>query len=188
MLMELWYIFLIALSLSADCFAVALAGSLSLKTLSFLGVARTSLAFGIAQGVMPVLGWLAGKTIVELIADYDHWFAFALLSFAGGRMLWASLHSRDGERKSTDITRGWQLLILSVATSVDALAVGLTFAVIEVNIALAGSIIAVVAFLATAVGLLLGRKAGNLVGRRVEAVGGVVLIGIGLKILLEHLL
>jgi putative Mn2+ efflux pump MntP len=185
--MDFWIVFLIALSLSADCFAVALGGSVSLKKLSFLPAARVSLSFGIFQGLMPVLGWLAGQTVVEFIADYDHWLAFLLLAVVGGRMLWQSFRPPENTGKKNDITRWFPLIILSVATSIDAFAIGLTFAFIEVNIVLASTIIAVVALLATAMGLLLGRKMGSLMGRRAEAVGGLVLIGIGIKTLLEHL-
>jgi len=181
-------IFFIALGLAADCFAVAIGGSISTKTLSFLQVFRASLAFGIFQGLMPVLGWLAGRTVVELIADYDHWVAFILLALVGTRMIWESFRSRDGNSKSTDMTRGFLLLTLSVATSIDALAVGLTFAFMKINIVVASLTIGVVASVVTAIGFLLGRKAGHLIGRRVEAIGGIILIGIAIRILLEHVL
>ncbi len=186
--MEFLSIFLIALGLAADCFAVALSGSISMRTLSFPQVLRASLSFGIFQGLMPVLGWLAGRTIIELVADYDHWVAFILLVLVGSRMIWESFRSRDDRRENTDSTRGWLLLTLSVATSIDALAVGLSFAFMKINIVVASLTIAVVAFVATATGFLLGRKVGSLVGRRAEAVGGMVLIAIGLKILFEHIL
>ena len=186
--MEFLSIFFIALGLAADCFAVAIGGSISMKTLSFLQVFRASLAFGIFQGLMPVLGWLAGRTVVELIAGYDHWVAFILLTLVGTRMIWESFRSRDGNTKSTDMTRGFLLLTLSVATSIDALAVGLTFAFIKINIVVASLTIGVVASVVTAIGFLLGRKAGHLIGRRVEAIGGIILIGIAIRILLEHVL
>lgn len=181
-------ILIIAIGLAADCFAAALSGSIAQRTLSFFKVFRTSLAFGLFQALMPVLGWLAGRTVVDLIAEYDHWVTFLLLVVVGGRMIWESFHSRDSHSETTDITKGFLLLTLSVATSIDALAVGLTFAFLEVNIALASSTIGVVAFAATAIGFLLGRKAGKLVGKRAEAIGGIVLIGIGLRILLSHTL
>ena len=186
--MEFLSIFLIALGLAADCFAVAFSGSITMRNLSFLQVFRASLSFGIFQALMPILGWLAGRTVVELIAGYDHWVAFVLLALVGGRMIRESLRSRDGRRENTDITRGLLLLTLSVATSIDALAVGLAFAFMKINIVVAGSTIGVVAFVATAIGFLSGRKAGQLIGRRAEAIGGLILIGIGLKILLEHIL
>ncbi len=138
--------------------------------------------------MMPVLGWLAGRTVVEHIADYDHWLAFTLLALVGSRMVWESFHGKDEHQKSTDITKGFLLLILSVATSIDALAVGLTFAFLKTNIVIASSTIGVVAFAVTTFAFLIGRKVSGLVGKRAEKIGGIVLIGIGLKILLEHTL
>jgi len=137
---------------------------------------------------MPVLGWLAGRTVVELIASYDHWLAFGLLALVGGRMIWESLRSKEGHREERDISKGLLLLTLSIATSIDALAVGLSFAFLKINIVLAGVTIGITAFLATSIGFVLGRKAGSLIGKRAEIVGGVILIGIGLRILLEHML
>ncbi len=137
---------------------------------------------------MPVLGWLAGRTVIDLVAGYDHWVAFVLLALVSGRMIRESFRSGDSRRENTDITKGWLLLTLSVATSIDALAVGLTFAFLEVDIALASSTIGVVAFMATTIGFLLGRRAGKLIGRRAEVVGGIILIGIGFRILLSHIL
>ena len=186
--MDFLSVLLIALGLSADCFAVALSGSIAMRTVSGLQVFRTSLAFGLFQALMPVLGWLAGRTIVEIIADYDHWVAFVLLAIIGSRMIWESFRSKDKPSESTDITKGLLLLVLSVATSIDALAVGLTFAFLEVNIVMAVSTIGLVAFVATTIGFLLGRKASGLIGKRAEAIGGVVLIAIGLRILLTHIL
>ena len=181
-------VLLIAIGLSADCFAVALSGSISMKTVSSWQVLRASLAFGLFQALMPVLGWLAGQTVVELVADYDHWVAFTLLALVGSRMIWESFRSRSGRSENVDITKGFLLLTLSVATSIDALAVGLSFAFLEIDIALASVTIGIVAFVTTVTGFVLGRKVGNLVGRRAETIGGIVLIGIGLKILLDHAL
>jgi putative Mn2+ efflux pump MntP len=184
--MGFFSILLIALGLSADCFAVALGGSLARKGHSRLRVLRTAVAFGLFQALMPVLGWLVGQTVVELIADYDHWVAFGLLAIVGGHMLWESFRHRE-DRKPIDITKGWPLLILSLATSIDALAVGLTFPFLGVNVAIASPTIGVVAFAATIVGFRLGRKVGELVGRWAGAIGGLILIAIGLRILLAHL-
>ena len=184
--MEFLTVFLIALGLAADCFVVALGGSISRKNLSFPQMGRVSLSFGIFQAIMPVLGWLAGLTVVNLVAGYDHWVALALLSFVGGKMLWESFHSKDGQSENADITKGWLLLTLSVATSIDALAVGLTFAFVKVNILLASLTIGIVAFVASIIGFQLGKKAHRLIGKRAEIVGGLILIGIGIKIVLEH--
>ena len=181
-------VLLIAIGLSADCFAVALGASTSAKGSWYLQMLRVSLAFGVSQAVMPVLGWLAGKTLVNLISDYDHWVAFALLLIIGGRMIWESCHSKESEAADKDFSRGLTLLTLAVATSIDALAVGLSFAFLRVNIAMAVLTIGGVAFLITGVGFLAGRKAGKLLGERAETLGGIILIGIGIRILLTHLL
>ena len=184
---DLLSILLIALGLSADCFVVALSGGISKTNHSWLRLLRVSFSFGLFQALMPVLGWLAGRTIVDLIADYDHWVAFGMLAIVSGRMLWGALRSEHGQRKEVDITKGFLLITLSIATSIDALAVGLTFAFLKVNIALACSTIGIVAFWVTTFAFVLGRKAGRVIGRRAEAVGGLVLIGIGLRILLTHI-
>ena len=185
--LDILSILLIALGLSADCFAVAFSGSISMKTVSPAQILRTALVFGAFQAVIPVLGWLAGLTVVDLIAEYDHWVAFALLALVGGRMIWETFRSEDAQKR-VDISRGVLLLTLALATSIDALAIGLTFAFLRVNIWLACSTIGVMAFGMTVVGFVLGRKAGALLGKYAEAIGGVILIGIGLRILLSHIL
>jgi len=137
---------------------------------------------------MPVLGWLAGQAVVESIAAYDHWIAFGLLALVGGRMLWESLRPEPSRPREVDITGGLLLITLSLATSIDALAVGLSFAFLGVNIAMASITIGAIALAATAVAFLTGRKAGKLIGRRAETIGGVILIGIGIRTLLTHIL
>lgn len=186
--MQFLTVLLIALGLAADCCVVALGGSISRKGLSVLQIGRVSLSFGVFQAVMPVLGWLAGLAFVNMIAKYDHWVALALLGFVGGKMIWESLKPEDGKSENGDITRGWLLLTLSVATSIDALAVGLTFAFVKVNIVLASVAIGIVALLVTALGFMLGKKAHHLIGSRAEVFGGLILIGIGVKIVLDHVL
>jgi putative Mn2+ efflux pump MntP len=180
-------IMFIAVGLSADCFAVALAGSCN-KNHPWPRILRVALSFALFQAFMPVLGWLAGKTVVDIISGYDHWIAFGLLGFVGGKMLFESLRKPDGEKEATDITRGWTVITMSVATSIDALAVGLSFAFLDVNIVFASSIIGAVAMIVTIVGFVLGRRAGKLIGKRAETLGGIVLIGIATRILLSHLL
>ena len=179
-------IILISLGLSADCFAVAVSGSITMKTYTRFQVVRTALSFGLFQALMPVLGWLIGRTVVDLIAGFDHWIAFGLLTVVGARMLWSAFRNNTDE--CIDITKGFLLIILSIATSIDALAVGLTFAVLEINIVLASATIGSVAFIATAAGFLSGKKVGKSLGKRAEVIGGIVLIGIGIRILLSHLL
>jgi putative Mn2+ efflux pump MntP len=136
---------------------------------------------------MTFTGWLAGRTIVDLISEYDHWLAFSLLALVGGKMIWESLQ-RDSRYRKWDVTKGFPLLLLSLATSIDALAVGLSLAFVEVNIASAASTIGIVALIVTATGLSLGKKVGSIIGSKAEMVGGIILIGIGLRILLEHIL
>ena len=184
--LDILSILLIALALSADCFAVALSGSIYIRTLSFAPILRTALTFGAFQAVMPVLGWLAGRTVVHFIAGYDHWVAFILLALVGGRMIWESFRPRGNQRR-IDISKGLLLVTLAVATSIDALAVGLTFAFLEVNIAIACLIIGVVAFGVTIAGFTLGRKVKTWLGKYAEAIGGVILIAIGLRVLLTHI-
>ncbi len=178
----------IAIGLSADCFAVALSAGASAKILSRFQVFRTSVAFGAFQALMPLLGWLAGNTFVDLISDYDHWVAFGLLAFIGSRMIWESLRHQGAEPLRRDFSRGFILITLAVATSIDALAVGLSFAFLEVNIVLAVVTIGGVAFAVTALGFVVGRRVGQRLGRRAETAGGLILIAIGIRILLSHLL
>jgi len=177
----------IALALCADCFAVAVCGGVSPASRSLLRVFRAALTFGVVQALMLVAGWLAGWTVVDFISAYDHWVAFGLLLFVGGRMLWESRRTGD-EKSAPDITKGWPLFTLAVATSLDALAVGLSFAFLDVNIVLAGLTVGVVTFLIVTAGFLVGRKASGFIGKRVELIGGIILIAIGLKILLTDLL
>lgn len=186
--MDLLSIILVALSLSADCFAVAISSGVTGLTFSRLQVLRVAFAFGLFQFLMPLLGWLAGRTIVDIISAYDHWLAFVLLAIVGGRMLWESLSSGNVSNGTADITKGVVLLTLSVATSIDALSVGLSMAFLEIDIMMASLLIGIVAFIVTVSGFVLGRRVSGLFGRRAKLVGGLMLIGIGLRILLSHLL
>ncbi|MFC1941725.1 manganese efflux pump MntP family protein [Chloroflexota bacterium] len=179
-------VLLIAIGLSADCFAVSLGISISRGTISLRQVFRVSVFFGGFQAFMLILGWLAGRTVVEYIESYDHWLAFALLSIIGIRMIWESIHGEDGQEKSKDMTKGFLLLVLSIATSIDALAVGLTFAFLKMNILAASLTVGTVAFTSTAFAFWLGKKVSGLVGKRAEIIGGIILIGIGVRIILEH--
>lgn len=177
----------IALALAMDAFAVALGAGILLDPLTGRHLFRLGFHFGLFQALMPILGWLAGRTVQHLIAAYDHWIAFGLLAFVGGKMLYEALHG-DDESSNSDPTRGLSLVMLSIATSIDALAVGLTLAMLDVSIWTPALVIGLVAGTLTVAGMLLGRRVGILWGKRVEICGGLVLLGIGLKILLEHTL
>ncbi len=185
--MELLSIFLIALSLSADCFAVALSASCTNRSFTRLQILRVAGFFGFFQALMPLLGWFAINTVAKYITNFDHWVAFGLLAVVGGKMLWEAFH-HNAEEKPVDISRGWMLLTLSVATSLDALAVGMAFALEDTNIWLAAPVIGIVAFIIAAIGFIIGRKVGQIFGKRAEMIGGIILIGIGIRILLTHLL
>ena len=184
--MDLISLLFIAVSLSADCLAVSIGGGACMSRPSRWQVSRTALAFGFAQFIMPVIGWLAGRTMVGLISAYDHWVAFGLLALVGGHMIW---EFKDGNKLSpaTDITHGTTLLTLAIATSIDALAVGLSLALLNIGIIQASLIIGVVAFCITVFGFWLGSRVGVLLGNRAKLVGGIVLVGIGTKILITHL-
>ena len=175
-----------ALGLAADCFAVAVSGSIALCLPTRAQVVRTAFAFGLAQFLMPILGWAGGKELVEVVASYDHWVAFGLLTLVGGHMLREAFANEAEGRNSCDITRGFRLIILAVATSMDALAVGLTFAFLQVNIVLASGVIGAVAFMITIAGFSVGTRLGSPAGRWAHVAGGLILIAIGVKVVLEH--
>lgn len=176
----------IALGLAMDAFAVAIGAGLQLCQVTKRQTFRLAWHFGLFQAFMPILGWLAGLTLVDYIAPVDHWIAFGLLAFIGGKMIYEAFKQEE-EADRCDPTKGWTLVMLSIATSIDALAVGLSLAILGVDIWYPALVIGVVAGVLTMLGLELGTRFGGLLGRRVEIVGGVILIGIGLKILIEHL-
>ena len=180
-------VLLIGVGLSADCFAVALSVGAAGKRFSSRDMLKVALAFGIFQMVMPMLGWLLGETIVSFIERYDHWVAFALLAFIGGKMIIEFIRN-DSRPNSVDISKWGTLAMLAIATSIDALAVGLSFAILKINIIVASGIIGVVAFTVSAFSFWLGRKVSAMVGRWALLVGGIILIGIGLRIILTHML
>jgi putative Mn2+ efflux pump MntP len=177
----------IALGLAMDAFAVSIAVGLSLQRVGARQTFRLAWHFGLFQALMPVLGWIAGLTVADLISAVDHWVAFGLLLAIGGRMLYGSLREGTAPEVARDPTKGASLVVLSVATSIDALAVGLSLAFLRVDIWYPAAVIGVVAGALTTVGLQLGGRFGSWFGRRMETVGGVVLVLIGARILVEHL-
>lgn len=180
-------IFGLAVALAMDAFAVALGVGISIFPLTGRHLFRLGFHFGLFQAMMPIFGWLAGMTIQKWIFAYDHWVAFTLLSFVGGKMLYEAFQT-DEKIDEKDPTRGLTLVILSLATSIDALAVGLSLAMLNISVWTPALVIGLVAGILTVVGLLLGRRCGVAWGRRVEIFGGLVLCAIGIKILFQHLL
>jgi len=177
----------IAFALAMDAFAVAIAAGTRLRRPTFRQYFRLSFHFGLFQFMMPILGWLAGVTVSQYISAVDHWIAFALLLIVGVRMIYGALHP-DGEDISVDDpSRKWSLVMLSLATSIDALAVGVTLALIDVKVLYPSAIIGIVACIMTAVGLGFGSRLGRKFGGRMEFTGGVILILIGANILRDHL-
>ncbi|HEX2998930.1 MAG TPA: manganese efflux pump MntP family protein [Armatimonadota bacterium] len=184
--MDFASLFLIAISLAMDASAVALAVGCAFRKLSIRPVFRLSFHFGLFQALMPILGWLAGTRIERYIAAYDHWIAFGLLAYVGINMLRAE-GDEEAKQYKKDPTRGSSLVMLSVATSIDALAVGLSFGMLHVSIWFPSLVIGVVAAACTLIGMLVGNRCGAALGRRMELAGGLVLLCIGLRILYTHL-
>lgn len=185
--MSLLTILAIAVGLAMDAFAVAIGIGLVQCQVSARTTVRLAWHFGLFQFLMPIIGWLAGLTFAHWISSVDHWIAFGLLSAIGGKMIYEAVWGDDEKRAEKDATRGASLVVLSVATSIDALAVGLSLALLGVQIWYPAVLIGIVAFAFTAVGLHLGCRFGSLLGKRMEVVGGLILIGIGVRILIDHL-
>lgn len=183
--MDLYSIVFIAIGLAMDVFSVAAVTGFALKRVTLRQASKISLSFGSFHALMPLIGWLIGSTIVELIAAYDHWVAFLLLAFVGGRMIYGATQEKRIEE--VKIIKGYNLLLFSVAVSIDALALGLTFYLEKVALFVPLMIIGVVAFFFTLVGLSVGSRTSRVFGKGVEVVGGLILIAIGLKIVLTHM-
>ena len=186
--MELATSLLIAVGLAMDAFAVSLGVGTGGQAPDLRSKARLAFHFGIFQMGMTVLGWLAGSTVVHFIEGWDHWLSFGLLAYVGINMIRAGIKGEDEERYATNPTKGHTLVMLSVATSLDALAVGLSMGLLGTSVWIPSLIIGLVAFGLSAVGLLAGCRLGEKLGPRVEIFGGLLLIAIGLRVLYEHLL
>jgi putative Mn2+ efflux pump MntP len=186
--MDFWTLIGIAVGLSMDALAVAIGTSVVLRGVTPRQVFRLSFHFGLFQALMPILGWALGSLAAGYIRDYDHWVAFGLLIFVGGKAIYEALSGGDEDgAERRDPTRGWSLLLLSVATSIDALAVGLTFAMLNIEVWYPALVIGFIAAALTLVGMLFGSWLGQRFGKVMEVVGGLVLIAIGVKILAGHI-
>ena len=178
----------IAVALAMDAFAVSIATGVSLKDVSFRQTFRLSWHFGLFQALMPIIGWRAGLSIHTRIESYDHWVAFSLLSFVGINMIRKTFQHDKYEGQKKDPTKGMTLVMLSVATSIDALAVGLSISMLNVSIWTPALVIGIVAGIFTIIGLQIGKRIGSVMrlSLYIEAIGGIVLLAIGLNILHEH--
>lgn len=178
----------IAFALAMDAFAVSLGISTALEGITKRQTLRVAFHFGFFQFMMPILGWSVGQSIQKYIEAFDHWIAFGLLLIIGAKMIYESYKGEKKIKKpDSDPTKGSSLLVLSVATSIDALAVGLSLAFLGVGIIYPAIIIGLVAFTLTVIGMKLGTVLGKLVRKRGEMIGGIILILVGAAILLEHL-
>jgi putative Mn2+ efflux pump MntP len=185
--MDLFVPVLIGIGLSMDCFAVSLAIGTTTKVKLLNAAVITALCFGVFQTGMTLLGWGAGTHLADLIAGYDHWVAFLLLAFIGLKMVVEGFGDED-DQESVNVTQLVPLIVLSVATSIDALAVGVSFAFMQVDILMPALIIGIVAFVVSFAGIMSGTHLASILGKKGEIIGGLILIMIGLKVLLEHLL
>ena len=184
--MELVTIILIAVGLAMDAFAVSIVSGAAYKQLKIKHAFRLAVFFGGFQALMPLIGSLAGLGIKQYIANYDHWVAFALLSAVGCKMVYESSKIKPDD-KNFDPSNIFTLLILSIATSIDALTVGITLPLLALSLIKAVIIIGLITFLLSYIGVSVGRKFGHFFESKIEALGGLVLIALGAKILLEHL-
>jgi len=187
--------FLVGLALSMDALAVSISASICTDSIPRAVSLRAALFFGFFQFAMPLVGWLFGSAFRHYIQAYDHWIAFGLLAFVGGKMLWEGVRAKipaycpdPDEVKDHGIMKIHSLVILSLATSIDALAVGLSFSVIDSPILWPSVIIGVTTFIVCFLGIQFGKNLKMLFGEWADIVGGIVLVGIGTKILIEHII
>ncbi|KPJ59511.1 MAG: hypothetical protein AMJ46_10870 [Latescibacteria bacterium DG_63] len=179
-------ILLIAVALAMDAFAVSVANGAAAKRLKVEHALTIALFFGSFQGIMPVIGWLAGTGFRSLISGIDHWVAFGLLIFVGGKMIYESAKLERPPSKNDPLSL-YVIVLLSVATSIDALAIGLSFSFLKVEIVTPAVVIGVITFVLSLAGAFIGKRLGHFLERKIEIVGGIILIAIGFKILIEHL-
>ena len=187
--MDLLIIFGIGVALAMDCFAISVATGITVKSLHIAHALRIALFFGGFQAIMPTVGFYAGKGVAQFISGWDHWVVFAVLTFIGGRMIVESFKiDRAPDESGRNILNLFTLFVLSIATSLDALAVGFSFALMRDAILVPVVVIGLVTFTMSLVGIAIGERLGHFFEKKIETFGGLILIGIGVKILLEHLL
>lgn len=180
-------IILIAVGLAMDASAVSLAAAAAGFAKDARAVFRLAFHFGLFQFLMPVIGWFMGISFVGYFKSFDHWIAFGLLAFVGGRMIKEGFDTESEESKK-DPSRGMTMVMLSIATSIDALAVGLSFALLDVNIWYPSAMIGVITCALSVLAIAMGKRLGEMLGKRMEIFGGIVLLIIGTRILLSHLM
>lgn len=184
--MEFLFVLLLALALSFDSFAVSVSCGLYLPQITFRNALKIGLSLSFFQALLPLIGWLFGHSLKPVMDSFDHWVAFGLLALLGLKMIIGSFSKHN--QKAFNPLNPWVVIWLSLATSIDALVVGFSFALIEVHLAITVVTIAGVTLVAAMTGILIGKKTSGMFGKRMELLGGLILIAIGLKILFAHLI
>jgi putative Mn2+ efflux pump MntP len=179
--MSLWEIIILAVVLGIDAASVAMA--IGACGCTFKQGCRLSFFFGLFQFIMPIIGWFLGKNVVSLVKSFDHWVAFGLLFIIGVKMLYEAFKHEEEDATQSDRTKGWSVIALSIATSIDALGAGVGMGILNTSMLYPSAIIGITAAAMTFIGVKLGNVLSNVAGKRMEAVGGVVLIGLGIKML-----
>jgi putative Mn2+ efflux pump MntP len=179
-------IILIAFGLAMDCFAVSLTAGATNRNITKSKTIEIAIFFGVFQAIMPVIGWLLGLSVKKYIQNIDHWIAFGIFLLIGGKMILETFRKTE-EKRTLNIDSFWVIIALSIATSIDALIVGTSFIFLKVSIIKAIIIIGSITFIVSLLGIFLGKRYGYFWGNKAEWIGGLILIGIGTKILLEHL-
>lgn len=184
--MDFFTVTLIAVGLAMDCFAVAITSGIAIKQLKINHALQIALFFGGFQALMPILGWLAGVELRDFISNIDHWIAFGLLSAIGLKMIYESRKLPE-DKSNLNPLNFYVLSMLSIATSIDALAIGVSFAFLKIPLISSVVIIGTITFIISFIGVFVGNRTGHFFENKIEFAGGLILIGIGLKILIGHL-
>ncbi len=194
--MNLFLVLVYGISLSMDAFAVAICKGLTIKKVNPADAALVGLYFGLFQGIMPLAGYFLASSFQSYIEKLDHWIAFALLLYIGGKMIWGSFHPENVDDSKSNPLAFKKMIILAIATSIDALAVGIAFCCTGMPMSTSGldfgifascAVIAATTFIISAVGVLIGKLAGSKLRSHAELIGGIILVLLGVKILIEHL-
>ncbi|MBD3170853.1 manganese efflux pump [Candidatus Bathyarchaeota archaeon] len=185
--MDIPSLILLSVGLAMDAFSVALVAGFGLGKIKFMDTAKVSSSFGVAHIVMPILDWLMGSTIIGFIQRWDHWVAFILLAFVGGRMIQEGWDEASGEINACDLLNFTSLVMFTVAVSIDALAVGLSFSLQELSIWVPSLYMGAGTLVFTFIGLTIGNKTGARFGKKAQIVGGLILIFIGLRVVITHI-
>lgn len=185
--MQIYELILIAIGLSMDAFAVSVTNGMCKKNVNGLWTLKIGLTFGIFQGVMPIIGYVLGQTFTSYVERFDHIIALVLLVFIGGKMLLDGV-SKNSDKDSNAVSelKNGELLMQGLATSIDALAIGVSFAALKTSIVLSAGFIAITTFLFGIAGVFIGKRFGSILNKKATVVGGLILIGIGVKIFVEH--